>query len=178
MLEIWIGLAAALIVGVLAIVCYAATKPDAFKVTRSQNIAAPAERIYPLIANLRQMNTWNPFVKPDPDIKVEYLGPESGVGAKHTWSGNRHVGSGQIAIVEAAPQNRIEMKLDMLKPMEAHNDVVFTLDEAPGGTAVTWTMTGSQPLLAKVMSTFFDCDKMVGGMFEQGLRDLKSKAEA
>ena len=57
MLEIWIGLAAALIVGVLAIVCYAATKPDAFKVTRSQNIAAPAERIYPLIANLRQMNT-------------------------------------------------------------------------------------------------------------------------
>ena len=178
MLEFGIGLVLVLVVAMLALVGYAATKPKTFSVTRSQSIAAPADRIYPLIANLRLMNTWNPFVKPDPNIAIEYLGPESGTGARHTWRGNRNVGEGQIVIVHAAPPHRIMMKLDMLKPMEAHNDVVFTLEPGPDGTLVTWSMSGTQPLLGKVMSTFIDCDKMVGGMFEQGLRDLEAKAEA
>lgn len=178
MLEIAIGSAVALVVAILAIVGFASMKPDTFAVTRSQKITATPDRIYPMIADLRQMNTWNPFVKPDPNIEIEYLGPESGKGARHTWRGNRNVGEGQIAVVDAAPPYRIAMKLDMLKPMKAHNDVVFTLDPAPEGTVVTWSMTGSQPLLAKVMSTIIDCDKMVGGSFEQGLRDLKAKAEA
>lgn len=178
MLEIGIGLAVALVVAMLAIVGYAAMKPDTFTVMRSQKIAAAPERIYPMIADLKQMNTWNPFVKPDPNIVVEYLGPEGGTGARHTWRGNRHVGEGQIAIIDAAPSHRIAMKLDMVRPMEAHNDVVFTLEPEPDGTVVSWSMSGPQPLLAKVMSTFIDCDRMVGGMFEQGLRDLKSKTEA
>jgi uncharacterized protein YndB with AHSA1/START domain len=178
MLEIVIGITLVLVLAVLALFGYAATKPGTFSVSRSQKIAAPAERIFPLIANLRQMNTWNPFLRPDPGIELEYLGPESGPGAKSTWRGNRNVGEGQIAIVDAAPPKRIAMKLDMMKPMTAHNDVMFTQEEGPDGTNVTWSMSGAQPLLAKVISTFVDCDRMVGGVFQQGLRDLKAKAEA
>ena len=32
--------------------------------------------------------------------------------------------------------------------------------------------------MAKVMSTVIDCDKMVGGMFEEGLAKLKALAES
>jgi hypothetical protein len=39
-------------------------------------------------------------------------------------------------------------------------------------------MQGKQPLMAKVMTMFIDCDKMVGGEFEKGLADLKVIAEA
>jgi hypothetical protein len=38
-------------------------------------------------------------------------------------------------------------------------------------------MTGSMPYLHKVMTIFFDMDKMVGGDFESGLANLKVAAE-
>jgi len=46
-----------------------------------------------------------------------------------------------------------------------------------GATKVTWAMHGPMPYMAKVMSTFFDMDKMVGTDFETGLQNLKVYAE-
>jgi hypothetical protein len=38
-------------------------------------------------------------------------------------------------------------------------------------------MSGRQPLLAKVMTLFIDCDRMVGRDSEEGLANLKAIAE-
>src|SRR5215475_1276901 len=127
MLDILIYVAIALAVVAVVLLAYAATKPDTFRVQRSTGINAPAERIFPLIANLKSMNTWNPFVEPDPAIKIAYSGPDSGKGAAHTWSGNSKVGEGRIEITDAAPSSRVAMRLDMHKPMKAQNAVEFTL---------------------------------------------------
>jgi len=177
MIDILIYVAIALVVLVVALVAYAATKPDAFRVQRSTGINAPAERIFPLIANLKSMNTWNPFVEPDPAIKIAYSGPDSGKGAAHTWSGNSKVGEGRIEITDAAPSARVTMRLDMLKPMKASNLVEFTLQPTGDSTAVSWAMSGRQPFMAKLMTVFIDCDKMVGSQFEKGLGKLKAIAE-
>ena len=177
MIDILIYVAIALVVLVVALVAYAATKPDAFRVQRSTGINAPAERIFPLIANLKSMNTWNPFVEPDPAIKIAYSGPDSGKGAAHTWSGNSKVGEGRIEITDAAPSSRVTMRLDMLKPMKASNLVEFTLRPTGDSTAVSWAMSGRQPFIAKLMTVFIDCDKMVGSQFEKGLGKLKAIAE-
>lgn len=178
MIDILIYVAIALVFVVAILVACAATRPDMFRVQRSTGIDAPAERIFPLIANLRSMNTWNPFVEPDPAIKIAYSGPDSGKGAAHTWSGNSKVGEGRIEVTDAAPCSRVAMQLDMFKPMKARNAVEFTL--APNGqtTMVTWAMSGRQPFMAKVMALFIDCDKMVGSQFERGLARLKAIAEA
>jgi len=133
MLDVLTYIAIALVVVVVALIVYAASRPDTFSVRRSASIAAPAERIFPLIANLKSMNTWNPFVEPDPAIKIAYSGPEIGKGAAHTWSGNSKVGEGRIEITEAASPSRVAMQLEMRKPMKAHNAVEFTL-QPNGGT--------------------------------------------
>ena len=177
MIDILIYVAIALVVLVVALVAYAATRPDAFRVQRSTGINAPAERIFPLIANLKSMNTWNPFVEPDPAIKIAYSGPDSGKGAAHTWSGNSKVGEGRIEITDAAPSSRVTMRLDMLKPMKASNLVEFTLQPTGDSTAVSWAMSGRQPFMAKLMTVFIDCDRMVGSQFEKGLGKLKAIAE-
>ena len=70
------------------------------------------------------------------------------------------------------------MRLQMFKPFAAENTVEFTLVPAGETTAVTWAMAGRQPYLAKVMSLFFDMDKMIGADFAAGLASLKSMAEA
>jgi uncharacterized protein YndB with AHSA1/START domain len=176
-MEILTYVGIALVIAMVALLAYAASKPDAFRTQRSTTINAPAERIYPLIANLRQMNTWNPFVKPDPNITIEYRGPEAGKGAVHTWNGNRNVGEGSIEITEAVAYSKVDMRLLMLKPMKADNAVAFTLVPNGNATTVTWAMSGQQPFIGKLMSTFIDCDRMVGSQFDKGLASLKSIAE-
>src|SRR5262252_6160658 len=177
MLEIFVYVVLALAIVVAALLAYAATKPDTFRVQRSTGINAPAERIFPLIANLKSMNTWNPFVDPDPAIKIAYSGPDSGKGAAHTWRGNSKVGEGRIEITDAVPSSRVAMQLNMLKPVKAHNAVEFTLQPTGSETTVTWAMSGRQPFLAKLMTVFIDCDKMVGSQFERGLGKLKTISE-
>ncbi len=168
---------AALALAVIAVVAYASTRPDTFIVQRAVSIKAPPERIFPLIASLRQMNAWNPFVSSDPAIEIAYSGPESGMGAAHSWDGNREVGAGRIEITHAVAPSRVVMQLDMTRPMAAQNRVEFTLAPNGDGATVNWAMSGRQPLVGKVMSLFIDCEKMVGSQFEKGLASLKAIAE-
>ena len=174
---IFLVLLAMAVLAIAAVLLIALRQPDNFRVERSVRIAAPAERIFPMINDMRQMNSWSPFVKKDPNIKGVYSGPDSGPGAAHDFQGNREVGSGRVRIVDAASPWRVAMKLDMTAPMQAHNDIVFSLVAEGNATQVTWAMEGPCPFLGKVMGVVFNMDSMVGGAFEEGLADLKLRAE-
>jgi uncharacterized protein YndB with AHSA1/START domain len=173
-------------VAVAAVLAYAASKPDTFMVRRSASIAAPPEKIFPMIDDLRAQSAWSPFEK-DPNMKRIHSGAPRGKGAVYAWDGNRQVGAGRIAITESVPSSKVVLLLDMVRPFKAHNTVEFTLDRIGAGTNVTgtnvtgtnvtWAMQGRQPYMAKVMGLFVDCDKMCGGMFEEGLAKLKALAE-
>jgi uncharacterized protein YndB with AHSA1/START domain len=170
-------LAAIVVVSVVAILGYAATKPDFFRVERSATIKAPPDRIFALIANLRGWSMWSPYEKKDPGMKRAFNGPESGKGAIYEWDGDKNVGQGRMEIVEAAPPTKIVIKLDFIKPFEGHNTAEFTLVPTGDNTTVTWAMYGPSPYVAKVMGTLFDMDKMIGNDFEAGLANLKTTAE-
>ena len=167
-----IVIAAALV----AALAYAATRPDTFAIRRSTTIAAPPERIFPMIDDLRAQSAWSPFEK-DPQMKRTHSGAARGRGAVYEWDGNRQVGAGRIAITDSVPPSKVVLALDMLRPFKASNTVEFTLDRAGAGTNVTWSMQGRQPYMAKVMGLVMDCDKMVGSQFEEGLAKLKALAE-
>ena len=168
------GLVAIVVIGVLA---YAATLPDTFRVQRSVSIKAPPEKIFPLINELKTMNEWNPFAKQDPTIRLTYSGPASGKGAANDWDSDGQAGKGRLEITDSAPPSQVTMRLDMIKPMEGHNTIVFALQRQAGSTDVTWSMTGGYPYIAKVMCVFFSMDRMIGGEFDKGLAGLKVMAE-
>jgi uncharacterized protein YndB with AHSA1/START domain len=165
-----------LVVTLGAVLAYATTKPDTFRVQRATSITAPPEKIFPLLNDLHAHKSWSPFEK-DPNMKRTHSGAPHGEGAVFEWDGNREVGAGRIAITESRAPSKVTMALDMLKPFEAHNIVEFTLEPDGSSTSVTWAMHGPQPYLAKIVSTLIDCDKMVGTQFEEGLANLKALAE-
>jgi carbon monoxide dehydrogenase subunit G len=174
----FLGIAAILIVvAVAAVLAYAATKPDVFRVQRSASINAPAEKIFPLINDFHSWTAWSPYEKKDPNMKRTFSGAEKGKGAIYGWEGDSNVGSGRIEITDTSPPNSVNINLDMIKPFEAHNRVVFTLEPRGNTTTVTWTMNGNVPFFAKVIHVFFNMDRMVGGDFEVGLANLKAIAE-
>ncbi len=110
-------------------------------------------------------------------MKRTYGSNTSGKGAVYEWAGNSNVGSGRITIADTSPPSRILIKLDMLSPIEAHNNVAFTLVPQGDGTAVTWDMVGPVPYFAKILHLFINMDKMVGTDFEAGLSNLKALAQ-
>ena len=174
MLKIILIVVAVAIAGFLA---YAATLPDAFRVSRSVVVQATPENVFPLINDLHRFNTWNPFNKKDPNIKGTYTGPAAGPGSKYAFQGNNDVGSGDLEITESAAPSRVVMALNMVAPMKASNKVTFTIQPEGSGTRVTWTMEGDSPYFAKLIHVVFDMDKMIGKDFENGLAGLKTLGE-
>jgi uncharacterized protein YndB with AHSA1/START domain len=164
-------------VAVVALLAFAATRPDTFRIERTVNIQAPPERIFPLINEFRHWGTWSPWEKMDPALKRTYSGPPGGPGAVYEWEGNRKVGKGRMEIIDAVLSSHIAIKLEFLKPFEAHNVAEFTFIPHGDATTVTWAMRGSNIFVGKVMGLFFDMDKMIGKDFENGLANLKRFAE-
>ncbi len=170
-------IALTVIVLIAALLIYAATRPDTFRLQRSIAINAPPEKIFPLINDFKSWVVWSPWEKMDPALKRTYSGAAQSQSAVYEWDGNNQVGQGRMEITESAPSSRIMIKLDFLKPFEAHNTAEFTLAGRDGSTTVTWAMYGPQPYMAKVMGLFLNCEKMVGPQFETGLANLKMLAE-
>ena len=162
---------------VVAVLVYAATKPDTFEVKRSASVKAPPDRIFPLINDYHQWTAWSPYENKDPQMKRTYSGATSGKGATYAWDGDGNVGGGNMTIADATPPSKVLIKLNMVKPISASNDVAFTLVPQGDSTTVTWDMQGQVPYFAKIIHVFLDMDKMVGSDFEVGLANLKTIAE-
>ena len=156
-----------------ALLVFAATKPDTFRVRRAAIIQAPPERIFPLISNLRTFNEWNPFAKHDPSMVITYNGVESGKGAGYAWDGKK--GKGRSSITDAASPTRIDMRLDMEKPMEGHPDIVFALAPKGSTTEVSWSMSGPWPYLHRVFTDDWTIDAMAE--LRQRLSGVQPRAE-
>lgn len=168
-----------LIVGIVigAILLFALTKPDTFRVERSIVINATPQTIVSFLDDFHRWGAWSPWEKKDPGMKRTFGGPEHGVGATYEWEGNGQVGRGRMSVTRVTADH-VAINLDFLAPMEAHNDAEFALVPGAGGTRVTWSMHGPLPYLSKVMHVFTSMDALVGKDFEAGLSDLKRVAEA
>jgi hypothetical protein len=177
MLKILIAIAIILVVAILGVLAYAATRPDTFRVQRSASIKASPEKIFPLINDLQVWRGWSPYEKKDPDMQRRYSGPAAGKGAHYAWDGNKEIGAGSLEIIESVPSSKIAMRLDFVRPFESTNRADFTLEPNGDSTTVTWAMTGPLTLMFKLVHMVFNFDRMVGSDFEAGLADLKTLAE-
>jgi len=162
---------------IAAVLVFAATKPNTFRVQRTATIKAPPEKIYAMLADFHQWATWSPWEKMDPNMKRTFSGAPTGQGAAYAWEGNSKVGQGRMEILESTPPAKVSVKLDFIKPMAGHDTAEFTLHPQGDSTSVTWAMYGPSPYLHKVMGVFFNFDKLIGKDFEQGLANLKRATE-
>lgn len=165
------GIGLLVLVLLLGVIGFAATKPDHFRIERSIEIQTSAEKVYSVLTDLRQGSTWSPFEK-DPGMQRKFSGSETGKGAIYEWEG-KEAGVGRMEITETVPFSKIVLKLDFLKPFEAHDIVEYTIASDGKTARLTWAMHGANNYFSKVMSVFCDIDKMVGSEFETGLANLK-----
>lgn len=159
-----------------AVMAYAATRPDEFRMQRSARIAAPPASIIPLIEDFHAWTAWSPYEKLDPAMVRTYEGAERGVGAVYRWEGNKKAGAGRMEITRVDPAN-VTIDLAFTRPFRAQNVAAFALVPQGDATEVTWSMSGLSPFPSKLFGVFVDMDKLVGRDFEVGLANLRTLAE-
>jgi len=170
----------AVVVAILALLAYASTRPDTFRIERSIRIAAPMLQVAEQIDDFHEWHKWSPWEHIDPTMQRKFSGAEAGVGAVYEWEGTGKVGAGRMEIVEmrsGSERGLITIKLDFFKPFKASNTAEFLMKPTDSGTDLSWAMFGPSPFMSKLMGVFMDMDKMVGKDFEAGLEALKRNAE-
>jgi len=172
-----VTVAVILAIAIVAVLIFAATKPNTLRVQRATSIKAPAEMIFPLINDFHQWRSWSPYENKDPAMKRTYSGAERGKGAVYAWEGDKNVGSGRMEILEASAPQKIVIKLDFFTPFEGHNTAEFTMLPQGDGTHVTWVMYGPARFVTKLIQVFMNLDNMIGKDFEAGLVNLKTITE-
>ena len=155
-----------------------AFQPEDFKITRSQQINAPAFLVFAKVNVLQSWQDWSPWAKLDPNVKNTYEGPEFGVGAIFHWAGNSDVGEGRMTITESTNNELVRIKLEFLKPFQATNDTEFVFSTDGTATTVTWSMSGKRSFMEKAFNLLFNMESIVGADFEKGLSAMKASAES
>jgi len=150
--------------------------PSHVTVARSVVINAPESVIFPYLNNLHQFGKWSPWSARDAQLAVNYGGPETGQGARVTWTSKKpSIGTGSMEISETQPNRRIDLAVNYsgLEGTSAY-DIV----PAGSGSKVIWTFgyeSGSSPLKRwKALML----DGFVGAEYRAGLDRLKEKVEA
>lgn len=151
--------------------------PSNIHVERSGIVSASPTMVYQLLSAPKIFNQWSPWMKMDPNMKIDYFGPPTGEGAGYTWNsvdGDLGTGSWKIIGTEFPKQISIELQFGGMSPALSKQMV----EAAGNGTKVTWTLDsdmGWDPL-----SRWFGLlmDGMVGADFEDGLRSLDSLAKS
>jgi hypothetical protein len=160
-------------------VIFVATRSGEFRFERTAVMNAPAEACFEQVNDLRNWDAWTPWNKFDPDAKHTLEGPPAGVGAVSKWSGNNKIGEGTMTIVESKPAELVRLKLQFIRPMKQTNTGEFTFKSTgPDRTTVTWSMSGRNGFMGKAFHLFVNCEKMIGGEFENGLASMKRIVES
>lgn len=157
--------------------------PTKVHIERSITVERPATMMFELLNGYRYFNEWSPWAKRDPNAKFIISGPESGVGARMSWTGDPQlVGSGWQEIVSAKPYEQINFKLDF--DAQGVADTGFKLEAVGETTHITWffdsDLTKGVNYLDSFLARYFGLlfDRWVGGDYEKGLVNLKRFAES
>jgi len=157
--------------------------PREVHVERSITIERPAPMMFELLNSFQHFDKWSPWAKRDPDATFTVSGPESGVGARLSWSGDPHlVGSGWQEIVVSKPYEEIKIRLNF--DAQGPADTGFRLKPLGDATQVTWffdsDLTKGVNFLDAFLARYFGLlfDRWVGGDYETGLANLKKYAES
>ena len=161
---------------ILTLVVVSQLLPSTYHAERSIVIAAKPEVIFPWLNHLKKWPEWSAWTTAkDPTLVYAYEGPEEGVGAISKWDAKK-LGAGSMKLTESDPAKGLKFDLNF-----EHGKYLSTgtlaFEAGDAGTKVTWSMDGK--VSRNPLDRFFSLlmDKFIGPDFEEGLANLKKKAE-
>jgi hypothetical protein len=161
----------------LKTVLEAQSNMQAYRVERSTTIAAPDVFVLAEIMDFREWSKWIPQEGFDPKLKRVFSGSDGQPGSTYFWSGNDVVGTGRVSMISSSAE-RVELEVEVERPIDSLSDVVFTLAAEGANTRVVWTVTGEKNAAGKAIALLGSSPASIGDEMEVALAKLKDLAEA
>jgi uncharacterized protein YndB with AHSA1/START domain len=165
-------IAIAVVVLVVVVVLALVAMPSDYSVERRITVAAPPEAVFEQIDVAKAWPDWMIWYEREPDMTKTFAGPERGVGAEITFTGND--GTGTYTLTKSDPAKGIEYTLAFVGTAPAAGTI--EMNKTDKGTEVVWTLAGEMDGLAGKMFVPM-MDSMVGADFQEGLAKLKRLVE-
>lgn len=146
--------------------------PGTVDVTRSIDVDAPPERIFPLLETPSAWDSWTPWG----EIESRLDGPSAGAGARRVWD-DAQMGSGSLTIVATTPPSRVAYLVEV-EDGEIRFEGSFSIEGRGNTSRVTWSERvdlGWNPLLGW---TALGMEESQGLQLEESLARLKEQAES
>lgn len=155
-----------------AIIALPFTLPASKTVERTATIIADQQTLYAMIASPREYQKFNPYRDTDPNLKIEFMDIEEGIGAGFAFKGKEGQGTQTVTALE---ENKMVTMLIDLGPMGKPVQT-FTLSPAENGTRVVWSTKSEFGLnpMGRVFGLFLE--NMLGETYERGLKNMEKAA--
>jgi hypothetical protein len=147
-----------------------------YEASRSIVIHAPAEKVFPLIGDLRNWSRWDPFQEVDRTIVTTLGEKTTGIGASQSWQGSS--GGGRLVFTECDPSTGVSCDMVFFNGSnEAPAKCWFRPAALPDGTVeLEWGINGEWniPVVGGYLAKFSDSP---GPLLQRGLEKIKLLAE-
>lgn len=151
--------------------------PSTAYMERSLHVKAPPEVIYQELISFRNFKKRSPWAINNPNAVYTIYGPETGVGAGIRWeNGNEDFQSGSIEIIDVLKNQYVINKMEF-SGYGSNPQSKWMLQPTDSGTQVTWAYDEKD---IKGFNKVFmlGIDGFLGGIYEQGLNQLKERVES
>ncbi len=150
--------------------------PAHMKIERSALVNASQEVVFEQVNTLKNWESWSPWHKIDPAMKLVYSELPAGEGAYYEWeSNNPKAGAGKLTIKKVFASDSLLVEMEFKG--QGNASILFSFKAAENGTNVTWTMIsdlGMNPV-ARYMGLIMKSD--VENDFESGLANMNTVCE-
>lgn len=160
----------------VAVIAYTVLTEGKYRVEESLTIAAPREKIFATVVDLRTWPNWSPWLLHEPDCEIKYSDspPPDAEGGHYVWSGRR-AGAGMMEHAIIKEPDGILQRLRFLKPFRTTAAVTWRFVPDGDGTKVTWAMESSMPFLFRLMTP--TVKSMISADYILGLRMLERETD-
>lgn len=142
------GLLTVLLIAALG---YLASLPAEFRVRRSLTVAAPLQRVFTAIVDLRGWPEWSPWLLHEPDARLEFSEQPQQEGGCYSWDGER-VGAGRLTHLSIVEGRRVQQEIEFRRPFKSVGEVNWEFEADSETTLVSWEMIGRMPFLFRFMA--------------------------
>lgn len=131
-----LGIALAIVLLVFAV---GLLLPKSWRVEREILIQAPPAQVFPYLNSLKKWRDWAVWYRNNPQLAIEYSGPDAGAGATSRWKDADRRGA--MKILQSDTDRRI-VYLVLFDGGEFELEGAITLTPEDGGTRVVWGTAG------------------------------------
>jgi hypothetical protein len=162
---------------IVLVVAVSFVLPNHYNVSRTVVIQADVAKVHEMCGDLKNWPKWTPWEKADPTVKTQLSDVTTGVGAHQSWTSDG--GNGELTLTRCDPATGVAYDMNFIdgeRTMPAKSWMNYKA--VAGGVEVEWGIEGDMRI--PVIGPYFAmcADSMMGGMFQQGLDELKSVCEA